>query len=84
MCHIPYEIGESHMYVVYYYENKNQLLNQLLKRVPTVGENLTIKGRKAKVTRVNSIDERKFQVQVTLEPIQKAKISLEDLKKRRR
>ncbi|WP_163100369.1 hypothetical protein [Peribacillus alkalitolerans] len=72
------------MYVVYYYENKNQLLNQLLKRVPTVGENLTIKGRKAKVTRVNSIDERKFQVQVTLEPIQKAKISLEDLKKRRR
>ncbi|WP_108672337.1 hypothetical protein [Peribacillus acanthi] len=72
------------MYVVYYYENKNELLNQLLKRVPAVGEDLTIKGRKAKVTNVNSIDERKYKVYVTLEPIQKTKISLEDLKKRRR
>ncbi len=84
MYYIPYEIGESHMYVVYYYENKNELLNQLLKRVPAVGEDLTIKGRKAKVTNVNSIDERKYKVYVTLEPIQKTKISLEDLKKRRR
>ena len=84
MHYIPYEIGESHMYVVYYYENKNQLLNQLLKRVQTVGEDLTIKGRKAKVTSVNSIDERKYNVHVTLAPIQKNKITLEDLKKRRR
>lgn len=57
------------MYIVYFLENKNVLLSQLLKRVPAVGENLTIKGRKAKVSSVNSVDEKTIHVQVTLEVV---------------
>lgn len=37
------------MFAVSFLENKNVLLIQLLKRIPSVGEELKIKGRKAKV-----------------------------------
>ena len=61
------------MFVVYFFDNKNLLLTQLLKHVPTVGEDLTIKGRKGKVSSVSSIDERKIHVQVILENVNKNK-----------
>ncbi|MBM7693744.1 hypothetical protein JOC77_003188 [Peribacillus deserti] len=62
------------MFVVNFYENKNLLLSQLLNRLPAVGEDLKIKGRKGKVSSVNSIDEKKFHVQVTLENVNKNKL----------
>ena len=44
--------GETKMFVVHFLENKNVLVSQLLKNVPTVGEDVVIKGRKGKVSSV--------------------------------
>jgi hypothetical protein len=71
------------MYAVHFFENKNQLLTQLLKTVPTEGQDLKIKGRKAKVTTVTAIDEKTIHVQVTLEAIvKKQPLDLANKKKR--
>lgn len=71
------------MYAVHFFENKNQLLTQLLKTVPTEGQDLKIKGRKAKVTTVTAVDEKTIYVQVTLEPIvKKQPLDLANKKKR--
>lgn len=72
------------MFAVYFYENKNLLLSQLLKRVPSLGEDLTIKGRKAKVSSVDSIDEKSVHVQVTLEKVNKSKLVVENPNKKKR
>ncbi|MDF0728873.1 hypothetical protein PY093_19865 [Cytobacillus sp. S13-E01] len=72
------------MFVVYFFDNKNLLLTQLLKHVPTVGEDLTIKGRKGKVSSVSSIDERKIHVQVILENVNKNKLIVDNSKKKKR
>jgi hypothetical protein len=72
------------MFVVYFYENKIQLLNQLRNHVPSVGENLTIKGRKGKITSVSPIDEKHIHVQVDLEKVNKSKLIAEDPKKKKR
>jgi predicted phosphatase len=84
MNHIPYEIGETNMFVVYFFENKNLLLSQLLKRVPVVGEDLSIKGRKGKVSSVTSIDDRKIHVQIVFEIIKKGKSILDPAKKKKK
>lgn len=78
------EIGEAKMYVVHFFENRNELLNQLLRRVPTVGEHLTIKGRKAKVANVEAVDEKNVNVQVVLETVNKSKVTVDDSKKKKR
>ncbi|MGJ7922313.1 hypothetical protein [Neobacillus sp. LXY-4] len=72
------------MFAVHFFENKNLLLSQLLKRVPSEGEDLKIKGRKAKVSSVNSIDEKNVYVQVVLESLQKNKPILDNQKKKKR
>ncbi|UQD52503.1 hypothetical protein C0971_11115 [Bacillus methanolicus] len=72
------------MFVVYFYENKNLLLSKLLKRLPSVGEDLTIKGRKGKVSSVNCIDEKIFYVQVILENVSKNKLIVDNSKKKKR
>ncbi|MBS4198106.1 hypothetical protein KHA93_00330 [Bacillus sp. FJAT-49732] len=72
------------MFVVYFLENKNVLLNQLLKRVPSVGEDITIKGRKGKVSSVESIDEKKFHVQVIFEKVKKNTLIVDNSKKKKR
>ncbi|MDQ6595845.1 hypothetical protein E2K98_18025 [Bacillus salipaludis] len=74
------------MFVVYFFENKNLLLTQLLQRVPSVGEDLKIKGRKGKVSSVTSVDEQKFQVQIVLETVNKNKLAavVDNSKKKKR
>jgi hypothetical protein len=73
------------MYAVSFFENKNLLLSQLLKRVPSVGEELKIKGRKATVSSVNNIDEKKAHVQVIFETIKKDnKQAVDNSKKKKR
>jgi hypothetical protein len=72
------------MFVVYFYENKNLLLSQLLKRLPSVGEDLTIKGHKGKVSSVNCIDEKNVHVQVILENVNKNKLIVDNSKKKKR
>ncbi|MDQ0199206.1 hypothetical protein [Neobacillus ginsengisoli] len=73
------------MFVVHFFENKNLLLSQLLNRVPTVGEFLTIKGRKGKVSSVKSIDEKNIHLQVIIENVNKNKqIVVDNSKKKKR
>ncbi|MBM7621004.1 hypothetical protein JOC95_002877 [Bacillus tianshenii] len=72
------------MFVVHYYEEKNQLLNQLCDNVPAVGDNLVIKGRKATVTNVTALDEKHVHVHVTLEKVVKKQLALDLSKKKKR
>lgn len=71
------------MYVVSFFENKDLLLNQLRKCVPSIGENLTIKGRKGKVLSVNSFDEKHIHVQVLLETKDKNKLPVDNSNKKK-
>lgn len=84
MNHIPKEIGETNMYAVHFIENNNVLLTQLLQRVPTEGEELKIKGRKATVSSVKNVDELHVHVQVTLEVVKKSKFVVDNSKKKKR
>ncbi|MED3561330.1 hypothetical protein [Bacillus xiapuensis] len=74
------------MFVVYFFENKNLLLTQLLRRVPSVGEDLKIKGRKGKVSSVTNVEEQKFHVQIVLETVKKATLvsAADNSKKKKR
>ncbi|WP_423410562.1 hypothetical protein AABM38_11805 [Heyndrickxia sp. MSNUG] len=72
------------MFAVHFFENKNQLLTQLLKTIPTEGQDLKIKGRKAKVTSVTTVDEKNIHVQVALEAIVKTKQPLDLANKKKR
>ncbi|MFT4413654.1 hypothetical protein ACLM5H_07325 [Fredinandcohnia humi] len=72
------------MFAVHYFENKNLLLTQLLNTVPSVDEDIKIKGRKGKVSNVTSIDERNVHVQVTLEAINKNKKVIDNSKTKKR
>ncbi|MCM2532252.1 hypothetical protein NDK43_07385 [Neobacillus pocheonensis] len=72
------------MFVVHFFENKKLLLIQLLKRVPSVGEDLTIKGRKGKVSSVISIDEKNIHVQLFVEIVNKNKLIVDNSKKKKR
>ena len=72
------------MFAVHFFEKKNLLLSQLLNRVPTEGEDLKIKGRKAKVTSVTNVDEKVVHVQVVVEVVQKSKFVVDNAKKKKR
>ncbi|SFB03897.1 MULTISPECIES: hypothetical protein [unclassified Bacillus (in: firmicutes)] len=73
------------MVVVKYFENKNLLLSQLRKSVPAVGDDIIIKGRKAKVSSINCVDEQNCDVQVVREVVvNKNKLLLDNSKKKRR
>ncbi|CAM3659747.1 hypothetical protein GCM10009865_02750 [Aeromicrobium ponti] len=72
------------MFIVYYLDGKNILLNQLRKSVPSEGEEIKIKGRKGKVTSVQTIENHKVHVQVLLESVNKNKVVLDNSKKKKR
>jgi hypothetical protein len=72
------------MFVVYFFDNKNLLLSQLRKQAPSVGEDLTIKGRKGKVSSVNRVDEKNIHVQVALEVVSKNKLLVDNSKKKKK
>jgi hypothetical protein len=59
------------MFVVYFLENKNLVLSQLRQKIPAIDENLTIKGRKAKVLSVTNVEGNHVHVQVALEKVVK-------------
>ncbi|WP_420490172.1 hypothetical protein [Neobacillus drentensis] len=84
MIHIPQEIGEVDMFAVHFIENNNVLLTQLLNRVPTEGEELKIKGRKATVSSVKNVDELNVHVLVTVEVVKKSKFVVDNSKKKKR
>ncbi|MEH7350122.1 hypothetical protein [Gottfriedia acidiceleris] len=72
------------MIVVHYIEKNVELLNQLLKNVPSEGDAILIKGRKGKVLSVNQINDKHVHVIVELEVIKKVQVLAKDDKKRRR
>lgn len=72
------------MHVVHFYENKISVLNQLLIRIPTIDENIQIKGRKAKVVDVIQMNERQYHVIVLFEKISKKQLLTKDLGKKKR
>ncbi|MEH7378513.1 hypothetical protein [Neobacillus drentensis] len=72
------------MFAVHFIEKNNVLLTQLLNRVPTEGEELKIKGRKAKVASVKIIDDLNIHVQVTIEVVNKNKLVVDNSKKKKR
>jgi hypothetical protein len=73
------------MFVVHFIENKNVLLSQLLQRVPSVGESMTIKGKKGKVSSVSAIDEKHFHVELFVEKVvNKNKVAVDNSKKKKR
>jgi glycine cleavage system H lipoate-binding protein len=72
------------MFAVHFIEKNNVLLTQLLNRVPTEGEELKIKGRKAKVESVKNIDDLNIHVQVTIEVVKQNKLVVDNSKKKKR
>ncbi|MEH7501054.1 hypothetical protein V7152_03275 [Neobacillus drentensis] len=72
------------MFAVHFIENNNVLLTQLLNRVPTEGEELKIKGRKAKVSGIKNIDEVNIHVLVTLEVVKKVNLVVDNSKKKKK
>jgi hypothetical protein len=73
------------MYVVHFFEEKVEILNQLLGSVPALGEPITVKGRKGKVTGVDQVDDKHVHVQITVEKVPvKNKPSAADLSKKKK
>ncbi|WP_374723432.1 hypothetical protein [Calidifontibacillus erzurumensis] len=72
------------MYTVHFYENKNLLLSQWLKNIPSVGDALKIKGRKGKVVEIQKVNETTIHVQVNLEKKIKKAPLLDTNKKKKR
>lgn len=71
------------MFVTHFYEGKTSVLSQLLVNLPTVEENIRIKGRKAKIIGVNQINNNNYQVRVVFEIIPK-KQPIKELGKKKR
>ncbi len=73
------------MVTIHFFENKFIVLSQLLNHIPSVDENIKIKGRKGKVVSVEQMGENKFHVHVLLEEATKKKLlAQEDSKKKKR
>ncbi|WP_053363146.1 hypothetical protein [Bacillus sp. FJAT-27251] len=72
------------MYAVYFLENKNVLMCQLLRNIPIEGDVLTIKGRKGTVAGVEVMDGKKVHVHMVIQKIPKAKPAADNSKKKKR
>ena len=70
------------MFVTHYYENKTSVLSQLLVKLPTVDEDIRIKGRKAKVLEVLQVDDNNFHVKILFEKSLKSDL-LKSLERKR-
>jgi len=71
------------MFVTHFYENKTSVLSQLLGNLPTVEENIKIKGRKAKVVQIVQIEDNNYQVSIIFEKVPK-KQPLKEIGKKKR
>ncbi|MBM6617863.1 hypothetical protein [Bacillus suaedaesalsae] len=72
------------MFNVSFYDKKDVLLVQYRSQVPAEGEELKVKGRKGKVTRVETVTEHKFNVHVELEAEKKNNMAADAGKKKKR
>ncbi|MCG3089736.1 hypothetical protein [Sporosarcina cyprini] len=72
------------MFAVHFYENKTYVLNQALRNLPAVDEEIRIKGRNGKVVSVEAMEDNKYFVYVEFEKIVAKKADALDPKKRKR
>ncbi|ALC86096.1 MULTISPECIES: hypothetical protein [unclassified Bacillus (in: firmicutes)] len=73
------------MFAVFFYENNSIVLNQALRNIPSIDEDIRIKGRKGKVTGVQEMEENIIHVQVEFEKVvDKNKNALKDLGKNKK
>lgn len=72
------------MYNVHFYENKTLLLNQCLRILPLVEENLKIKGRKGKVVDVITMDKNNVHVYLIFEKEKKTQPLTKDNRRKRK
>ncbi|MCM3567635.1 hypothetical protein [Neobacillus mesonae] len=70
--------------VIHFFENKTNVLTQLSQQIPTVDENIKIKGRKGKVLSIEEISEKVIHVYIEFEKIKKVQVSAKDNKTKRR
>ena len=72
------------MVVIHFFENKSLVLSQLLRHIPSVDENIKIKGRKGKILSVKKIEENLLHVHVKFEQVNKNQQIIKDIKKKKR
>ncbi|KMY50122.1 hypothetical protein [Peribacillus loiseleuriae] len=72
------------MVTIHFFENKSIVLSQLLKHIPSVDEDIKIKGRKGKVLSVKKIEENIVHVHVIFEQVNKNQPISKDTKKKKR
>ena len=72
------------MVAIHFFENNTLVLSQLLNSIPSVNEDIKIKGRKGKVLSVKQIQENIFHVHVIFEQVVKNQTISKDSKKKKR
>ncbi len=76
--------GDKNMYSIHFYESKTYLLNKASRIIPSVNENVRIKGRNGKVINVQEMGENRYFVFVEFEIIvDKSKLAMNNLKKKK-
>ena len=72
------------MYSIHFYESKTYVLNKASRIIPSVNENVRIKGRNGKVTNVQEMGENRYFVFVEFEKIVDKSIpAMNNLKKKK-
>jgi len=73
------------MFAVHFMEKNIIVLTQVLRDIPSIDDDLKIKGRKGKVIGVQETEGNGFKVQVEFEKVvDKSKTSVKDLGKKKR
>ena len=73
------------MFAVHFMEKNMVILTLVLRDIPSIDDDLKIKGRKGKVINVLETEENGIQVQVEFEKVvNKSKTSVKDLGKKKR
>jgi len=72
------------MVVIQFFENKSLVLSQLLKNIPSVDDDIKIKGRKGKIISVTEIHEGLYHIQILFEKVVKKQPALIDNKRKRK
>lgn len=75
--------GDKTMAVVHFLENNSVVLTQLLQNVPSINQDIKIKGRKGKVVNVSQVEENVVNVYVELDKVLKNQPVLNDKKKKK-
>lgn len=70
------------MVVTHFLENRKIVLSQLRDQLPSINEQIKIKGRKGKVLDVYHADEKTVYVEILFEQVKKKNIPIDQKKKK--